>query len=124
MASPSASAPSTQTSYPILEASLETYTRWVRVGDSEAMCGPRFIVVLSRPFTAGEDAVMTWVRMQDDTHLMDIVPLKDGRDFIVFEREYTKQTYGQACEEARRYTEALLRLIPKQHDSSDTQAQV
>lgn len=120
MVSPSAGASSTRTNYPILEASLETYTRWVRVGDSEAMCGPRLIVTLSRPFTPGEDAVMTWVRMQDDTQLIDIVPLKDGRDFIIFERLYTKQTYAQATEECRRFQTAMLRLIPTQHDSSDT----
>lgn len=120
MASPFAGASSTTTSYPILECVLETYTRTIKVGDSEAMFGPRFIVVISRPFTAGEDAIMTWVRMQDDSRLVDIVPLKDGRDFLVFERNYVKQTFAEAFEEARRYTEAILRMLPKQHDSSDT----
>ena len=99
---------------------METYTRQIRVGDSEAMCGPRFITVISRPFTAGEDAVMTWVRMQDDTRLLDIVPLMDGRDFLVFERLYVKQTYQSAFEEVERYQEAIRRLIPRQHDTSDT----
>lgn len=116
MAFRSGDAPSTPTNYPILEAWAETYTRWIRVGDSEAMCGPRFILTLSRGFTPGEDAIMTWVRMQDDTQLIDIVPLKDGRDFVIFQRQYTKQTYAQACEEARRFTNAMMR-IPMQHDT-------
>lgn len=107
-------------SFPILQAVMETYTRQIRVGDSEAMFGPRFIVALVRPFTAGEDAVMLWVRLQDDTRLVDIVPLSDGRDFIVFERGYKTQTYEQAHEEVRAFQAAMLRLIPKQHDSSDT----
>ncbi len=107
-------------SFPILEAFLETYTRQIRVGDSEGMCGPRFITVLVRPFTAGEDAVMAWVRMQDDTRLYDIVPLRDGRDFIVFERQYLMQTYEDAYRECEAYKAAMSRVIPKQHVPTDT----
>lgn len=99
---------------------VETYTRQVRVGDSEAMCGPRFICAILRPFTAGEDAVMAWVRMQDDSRLIDLVPLKDGRDFAVFERNYATQTFEDAYREAEAFKVSVARLIPKQHDSSDT----
>lgn len=124
MASLSVSESSTLTNSPILEAALETYTRWVKVGDSEAMCGAHLIVTLSRGFTPGEDAIMTWVRMQDDTRLIDIVPLRDGRDLAIFERNYVKQTYAQALAETARFEEAMIRLIPKQHDSSDTPATI
>lgn len=99
---------------------METYTRQIRVGDSEAMCGPRYIAALVRAFTPGEDAVMAWVRMQDDTRLVDIVPLKDGRDFCVFERNYVTQSYEDAYREAERFLDAVARLIPKQHVPSDT----
>lgn len=84
------------------------------------MCGPRFIVAILRPFTTGEDAVMMWVRLQDDTRLLDIVPLGDGRDFVVFERNYVTQTFADAYREAERYKAAMVRLIPKQHDTADT----
>ena len=84
------------------------------------MCGPRYIVAIVHAFTAGEDAVMTWVRMQDDTRLVDIVPLKDGRDFCVFERNYLFQTREDAFQEAEAYQRAIMRLLPKQHDTRDT----
>jgi hypothetical protein len=104
-------------SFPILGAVLETYTRFIKVGDCEAMLGPRYVVAIVRAFTTGEDAVMTWVRMQDDTRLVDIVPLMDGRDFCVFERNYLFQTREAAFLEAEAFTTAVSRLIPKQHDT-------
>lgn len=106
--------------FPILASVMETYTRQIRVGDSYAMCGPRFIVALMRPFTTGEDAVSLWCRLQDDTRVLDIVPLRDGRDFIVFERLHKNQSLADAYEEARAFESAMLRHIPRQHATSDT----
>lgn len=81
------------------------------------MVGPRFIVAFLRGFTPGEDAVMTWVRMQDDSRLIDIVPLKDGRDFVVFQRNYRTETFLDAYKEAERFKATMMRLLPMQHDT-------
>lgn len=95
---------------------VETYYRQIKVGDSEAMVGPRYIVAILRGFTPGEDAVMAWVSMQDSSRLVDIVPMGDGRDFVVFERQYTKQSFIDAYQEAERYQQAVVRLLSKQDD--------
>ena len=67
---------------------------------------------------------MAWVRLQDDSRVVDIVPMTDGRDFVVMERNYVSQTFSDAYEEARRYTEAIYRLLPKQHDTPNVQVSV
>lgn len=107
-------------SFPILASVLETYSRHVRVEDSEAYCGPRFIVAIVRPFTVGEDAIALWIHRQDDTRLLDIVPMSDGRDYIVFERLYVSQSVADARLEADAYLKSVLSMIPKQHDTNDT----
>lgn len=101
----SADAQSTLTNFPIVSSVLETYSRHIKVGDSEAWCGPHFVVLLIRPFTAGEDAVVAWARAQDEATLIDHVPLKDGRDYLVLQREYVTQSYRQALTEAMVYAE-------------------
>lgn len=108
------------TNFPVVNSVLETYMRHVKVGDSEGWCGPHYLTLLVRAFTAGEDAVAAWARAQDDALLLDIIPLKDGRDYIILQRLYTKQTYPDAIREKNAFEAMLMGLIPKQHDTMAT----
>jgi hypothetical protein len=73
-----------------------------------------------RPFTVGEDAVLGWLTSQDDIVVADIVPMQDGRDFVVFQRQYTKQSFHAATVEAQGYLLNLISAVPKQHVTRDT----
>lgn len=89
------------------------------VGNSHGYFGLYVITTITKPFTPGEDVVMRWASAQDSTTLADLIPLRDGRDYCVFWREYSKQSYAAALEEH----DAFIRLqnrLPKQHGSSDT----
>lgn len=97
---------------------LETYNRHIKVGDSEAWCGPSIIAAVLRPFTAGEDAVVMWIRHQDDTALLDLVHLADGRDYVVLERLHTTQSRQQALVEQREYLRSVLAKVPMQHGTN------
>lgn len=96
---------------------MENFSRHVKVGDSEGWCGARFIVAIVRPFTPGEDAVALWITMQDDTRMLDILPLQDGRDYIVFERLYKTQTVREAHAEVEVFWQRIFDRLPKQHDT-------
>ena len=111
---------STARNYPILSSVLESYSRHIKVGDSEGFCGANFIVLISRAFTAGEDAVMLWAQMQDDATLVDIINLSDGRDYIILKRLYIKQTYRDALNEQAAFANDFLSRSSTQHDTSDT----
>lgn len=95
--------------FPVLRSVLETYSRHVKVGDSEGWCGANYIVMLVRPFTPGENAVMTWVRAQDEASLVDSLSLGDGRDYIILKRHYTKQTYTDALNEQAVFSHDFIR---------------
>ena len=109
-----------QTNFPILASVIETYYRCIKVGDSEAWLGVDLITAILRPFTAGEDAVALWIVAQDETTLLDLVPLADGRDFVVLERKHLSQTRSQAIVESQRFLSGMLLTLPTQHVSSDT----
>lgn len=81
----------------------QVFPRRFRAGDSEAYLTAFDIIVLTRPFTAGDVAVLTWVQLQDDTLLREIAPLKDGRDVIVLRRMHSRQTLADAVQEERRH---------------------
>lgn len=110
-------------SFPILESLTETYTRHIRVGDSEAHLGLGVITALVRPFTPGEDAVVAWIKLQDDALLLDLVPLSDGRDYVVLRRQYTRQSYAEALYESQEFARLMLRF-PKQRDTDTTRREV
>jgi hypothetical protein len=99
----SASEQYTLTNFPILSSVLETYSRHVKVGNSEGWAGANFIVLMANPFTAGEDAVIAWAKAQDDAELVDVVGLGDGRDYVILRRLHTKQTYNDALREQENY---------------------
>jgi hypothetical protein len=95
---------------------LETYHKHIKVGDSEGWCGPSLMVVVLRPFTPGEDAIITWACAQDDAELLEVLHLQDGRDYIVLARRHTKQTLQAALAEQQ----AFLSGIPMQRGTTDT----
>lgn len=98
---------------------LEVYPRHVKVGDSEGWCGPSLMVLILRPFTPGEDAVVAWALALDDTNVLTVLHLRDGRDYIVLERLHTKQTLRAALKEQDSYLNNFIRRIPTQHDTRE-----
>lgn len=94
--------------FPIIGSVLETYSRHVKVGDSEAWCGASFMVAIVRPFTAGEDAIGAWLTQQDSATLLEIVPLSDGRDYVVLRREHVKQSFADALREQELFVRSKL----------------
>lgn len=84
------------------------YPRKVKAGESEAYLGALDVIVISKPFTAGEDAVMSWVNAQDGVELSGITPIPDGRDLMLLTRQHTRQSLSEAVLEVQRWTKALL----------------
>lgn len=84
------------------------FPRKVKAGESEAYLGPLDVIVISKPFTAGEDAVMSWVSAQDDVDLMSFTHLSDGRDVLFLNRLHTRQSLTDALLESQQWTRALL----------------
>lgn len=66
---------------------------------SFALVDSSHIFVVSRPFAPGEKDVIDWAEAQDGAAVRNIVALPDGRDFIVLEREFTRQTRQDAMDE-------------------------
>jgi hypothetical protein len=57
------------------------------------------MVAMTRPFTPDEDLVFDWVLKQDTCELYGICNLDDGRDLIVFDRTYGRQSRLDAAVE-------------------------
>ena len=108
----------TARNYPVLSSVLETYSRHVKVGDSEGWCGANFIVLIVRAFTPGEDAVTLWAKAQDEASLVDIIGLGDGRDYIILKRHYVKQSYRDALNEQAVFANAFFSRPSTQHDTT------
>lgn len=94
---------------------IETYHKHVKVGESQGWCGPSLIVLVLKPFTPGEDAVIAWAMAQDETQLLDMVHLHDGRDYAVLARRHVKQTLQDALKEQQVYLASL--RATTQHDT-------
>jgi len=108
----------TARNYPVLSSVLETYSRHIKVGDSEGWCGANFIVLIVRGFTPGEDAVTLWAKAQDESSLIDIISLGDGRDYIILKRHYVKQSYRDALNEQAVFANAFFSRPSTQHDTT------
>jgi hypothetical protein len=77
----------------------DAFSRKFRAGDSEAYVGATDVVVISKPFTPGEDAVVSWLLGQDSTYLEEAYALPDGRDLFLMRREHRLQTLASAIRE-------------------------
>ncbi len=84
---------------------------WARsfsCGGSEAFVGADMIVCATKPFTAGEDAVMAWIAVQDKAVLSLLVSLADGRDLMLLERLHLLQSRSEAFAEQQAHLAARL----------------
>lgn len=90
------------------------------MGESEGWCGANFIVLVLKPFTAGEDAVILWATRQDDSELVDILHLSDGRDYIVLQRKHSSQGYREAIREQEAFAMRLI-IVAQRNMTHDTQ---
>lgn len=79
------------------------YPRHIKVGGSEGWCGPILMTAITKPFTAGEDAVFAWLSRQDDSTLLELIHLEDGRDYIVLRRLHVTETLREALAEQERF---------------------
>lgn len=87
----------------------ETYwPRRFRMGDAEGYCGEAFIVTISSAFTPAEDELFRWVVAQDSVELYGLSHLSDGRDIMLFERRYVKQSEDEARTEHRLHLRRVL----------------
>lgn len=81
----------------------DLFPRTVEVGGSQGFCGALDIVAIVRPFTAGEEAVLTWCAAQDGATVSELASLPDGRDIIVLRRLHTRQTIHDAIRETEEH---------------------
>lgn len=97
----------------ISEDWLAMFPRQIRSGGSEGYCGALDIVLISKPFTPGEDAVLFWAVCQDASVLVDIYPLDDGRDVILLQRLHTGQSLIDAVKEQQVHMQQVLKISPR-----------
>lgn len=90
----------------------DLWPRKVTRDDSSAWVGGSMVVAVTRPFTAGEDVVFRWLTEQDAVELYGIYPLGDGRDLMVFDRLYLKQSRSEAVNEHREHLRLVLECSP------------
>lgn len=77
----------------------DMFPRQFKQGECEGWCSESFMVLVARPFTQDEDAGFKWVSEQDVVELVGVMPLKDGRDLMMFDRCFVKQTREEARKE-------------------------
>lgn len=92
-------------------AFAEMWSRSFRMGTAEGYVGAEVIVTVSRPFSPEENELFRWVVEQDGCLLFGIYNASDGRDVIVFERTYTKQSEEDAFAEQREHLAKLARRL-------------
>jgi hypothetical protein len=66
------------------------------------------MIAVTRPFTTDEDLVFRWLNDQDGCLLYGVHHLRDGRDILVFERTFKKQTVEDALAEHRAHLRTLV----------------
>ena len=98
-----------RTSPPTRPYWTSAFSRIFRQGDSLVLLNSHHIFVISRPLATGEIEALNWAQAQDEAALIDVVALPDGRDFIVLEREHSRQTRGEALAEEADHLLSLLR---------------
>lgn len=86
----------------------DLWPRHVAYGECEAWCGGGLIVCITRAFTPDEDLVFDWVMSQDSCELFGVAHLEDGRDLIVLDRTFTKQSRHDAQMEHQKHIRDVL----------------
>lgn len=89
----------------------DLWPRTFRQGTAEGYVGTDIMITVSQPFTPDEDALFKWLMRQDGCYLVGIKSVSDGRDLILFDRRFTKQTKAEAKEEHRRHLAGLLERL-------------
>jgi hypothetical protein len=79
----------------------DLWPRSIAIGEARGYCGADVIIGISRVFTPEEDLLYQWINEQDGSDLFGIQHLSDGRDLIIFNRTFTKQTREAAEREHR-----------------------
>lgn len=92
----------------------DLWPRQIHIGDAHGYVGADVIVTISKVFSKEEDALFHWVDSQDDCYLFGIQHLPDGRDLIIFNRNWRTQTREQAEMEHRSHLRALIRKLESQ----------
>lgn len=77
----------------------DMWPRHIAYGECEGWCGSGLVVVLTRAFTPDEDLLFDWVLKQDKCLLYGLHHQSDGRDLIVFERQFVTQSRDEAFQE-------------------------
>lgn len=80
-------------------------------GECEGWCAETFMVLISRPFTADEDAGFKWLNAQDVVDLVGIMPLPDGRDLMLFDRCFVLQSRAEAKWEQERHMQVAFQRV-------------
>ena len=86
----------------------DMWPRHIAYGECEGWCGSGLIVVITRMFTPDEDLLFDWVEKQDDCDLYGVQPLVDGRELMVFNRQFRTQTPLEAYEEHIEHLRSVL----------------
>lgn len=92
----------------------DLWPRRAKFGEAVAYLGADVIIVISRVFTPDEDQVLKWVVAQDTCDLFGIQHLEDGRDLMVFNRRFDRQTRESAEQEHRLHLRDLIRRLEAQ----------
>lgn len=71
-------------------------SRSAEFGTATVWVGDVMISVISYLGTTDEDAAFEWANEVDDTELLGIYPMDDGRDFTLMKRLHTKQSIVDA----------------------------
>jgi hypothetical protein len=81
----------------------DVWPRSFVAGESRAYLGAFTITLLTKPFTAGEDAAITWALLQDECAMIGCHHMSDGRDLMLLERMHVTQSRQDAINEQRRH---------------------
>lgn len=86
----------------------DLWPRHFASGECAAWCGGGLMLCIVRPFTRDEDKVFAWLMEQDTCELYGIAHLDDGRDLIVLDRTFTKQSRKEALAEHKNHIRTVL----------------
>lgn len=71
-------------------------SRHAEIGTAVVLVGDIMISILVEPFSPDEAEAIDWANQVDDTELLAVFGMSDGRDFILLKRLHTKQSVADA----------------------------